>query len=113
MEVKPREKHVLRAGPLRLDVDSHRSTLHDEELALTPTEFRLLRALMERKSRTQTRKQLLEKAWSAEASASERSHTRTVDMHIQRLRAKLGDVGGWIHTVRGFGYRLKVPEGLE
>lgn len=107
------EGRVLRAGPLRLDVDSKRSTLGDEELVLTPTEFRLLQALMERKSRTQSRKQLLEKAWSVEASVSERIQTRTVDMHIQRLRAKLGEVGEWIHTVRGFGYRLKVPEGFE
>lgn len=37
--------------------------------------------------------------------------TRTVDMHIRRLRSKLGEVGDWIETIRGFGYRLKVPEG--
>jgi DNA-binding response OmpR family regulator len=34
-------------------------------------------------------------------------------MHVRRLRAKLGDVGAWIQTIRGFGYRLKVPEGTE
>jgi len=104
---------TLRAGPLRLDVASHRTTLDDQELTLTPTEFRLLQALMERKGRTQTRKQLLEKAWSVESAVSDRIQTRTVDMHVRRLRAKLGEVGEWIHTVRGFGYRLKVPEGIE
>ena len=104
---------ILRAGPIKLDVDSHRSSIDDQELNLTPTEFRLLQALMERRGRTQSRKQLLEKAWSVEAGVSDRIQTRTVDMHVRRLRAKLGDIGEWIQTVRGFGYRLKVPEGVE
>jgi two-component system, OmpR family, phosphate regulon response regulator PhoB len=94
-------------------VESHRTSIGDEELTLTPTEFRLLQALMERRGRTQSRKQLLEKAWSVESGVSDRIQTRTVDMHVRRLRAKLGDVGEWIQTVRGFGYRLKVPEGVE
>jgi len=104
---------VLRAGPLRLDVESHRTAIHGDEVNLTPTEFRLLQALMERRGRTQSRQQLLEKAWSVEAGISGRIQTRTVDMHVRRLRAKLGEVGDWIQTVRGFGYRLKVPEGIE
>jgi two-component system phosphate regulon response regulator PhoB len=104
---------VLRAGPIRLDVEAHRTSVGEEELSLTPTEFRLLQALMERRGRTQSRKQLLEKAWSVESGVSDRIQTRTVDMHVRRLRSKLGTVGGWIQTVRGFGYRLKVPEGVE
>ncbi len=104
---------ILRAGPIRLDVESHRTSIDEEELSLTPTEFRLLQALMERRGRTQSRKQLLEKAWSVESGVSDRIQTRTVDMHVRRLRAKLGEVGTWIQTVRGFGYRLKVPEGVE
>jgi two-component system phosphate regulon response regulator PhoB len=104
---------VLRAGPLRIDVDFHRSSINDEDLDLTPTEFRLLQALMERRGRTQSRRQLLEKAWSVEADVSDRIQTRTVDMHVRRLRTKLGDIGAWVQTVRGFGYRLKVPEGVE
>lgn len=104
---------VLRAGPIRLDVGSHQTSLAGAELNLTPTEFRLLQALMERRGRTQSRKQLLEKAWDVESGVSDRIQTRTVDMHIRRLRAKLGDVGSWIQTIRGFGYRLKVPEGIE
>lgn len=103
----------LAAGPIRVDVESHRATVDDVELQLTPTEFRLLQALVERHGRTQSRKQLLEKAWDVEAATADRSRTRTVDMHIRRLRAKLGAVGDWILTVRGFGYRLKVPEGWE
>jgi len=104
---------VLRAGPIRLDVEAHRTSVGEEELSLTPTEFRLLQALMERRGRTQSRKQLLEKAWSVESGVSDRIQTRTVDMHVRRLRSKLGAVGAWIQTVRGFGYRLKVPEGVE
>jgi two-component system phosphate regulon response regulator PhoB len=104
---------VLRAGPMRLDVASHQASLDGQELNLTPTEFRLLQALMERRGRTQSRKQLLEEAWDVESGVSDRIQTRTVDMHVRRLRAKLGEVGDWIQTIRGFGYRLKVPDGSE
>ncbi|MDT8340051.1 MAG: response regulator transcription factor [Longimicrobiales bacterium] len=100
---------ILSAGPLRMDLGAHQVTLGGEELNLTPTEFRLLQALMERRGRTQSRRQLLEKAWDVEADISDRIQTRTVDMHVRRLRAKLEDVGDWIETVRGFGYRLRVP----
>ncbi|MDA0327625.1 MAG: response regulator transcription factor [Gemmatimonadetes bacterium] len=104
---------VFRAGPIRVDIGAHRAELNGVELDLTPTEFRLLRALIERPGRTQSRRQLLEKAWAVEPGVSDRLHTRTVDMHVRRLRAKLGVGGRWIQTVRGFGYRLKVPEGIE
>ena len=104
---------VLRAGPLRMDLASHRVLLEGRELILTPTEFRLLESLMERRGRTQSRKQLLERVWSYESGISDRIQTRTVDMHVRRLRSKLGRVGEWIETVRGFGYRLVIPEGVE
>ena len=104
---------VLRAGPLRMDLASHRVLLEGRELILTPTEFRLLESLMERRGRTQSRKQLLERVWSYESGISDRIQTRTVDMHVRRLRSKLGRVGEWIETVRGFGYRLMIPEGAE
>ena len=102
---------LLRAGPVTLDIGAHQATMHGEELSLTPTEFRLLQALMERRGRTQSRRQLLERAWDVEAEVADRIQTRTVDMHVRRLRGKLGPVGDWVETVRGFGYRLKVPEG--
>ena len=95
---------LLRAGPLAVDVNAH-------QVNLTPTEFRLLQALLERRGRTQSRRQLLERAWDVESEISDRIQTRTVDMHIRRLRAKLGEVGDWVETVRGFGYRLRVPDG--
>lgn len=101
---------VLRAGPLSVDVNAHQVTLHGAEVNLTPTEFRLLQALLERRGRTQSRRQLLERAWDVESEISDRIQTRTVDMHIRRLRAKLGEVGDWVETVRGFGYRLRIPD---
>ncbi|TVP43946.1 MAG: DNA-binding response regulator [Gemmatimonadales bacterium] len=104
---------LLRAGPVALDVSAHQVSMNGEELSLTPTEFRLLQALMERRGRTQSRRQLLERAWDVESDVADRIQTRTVDMHIRRLRSKLGEVGDWVETVRGFGYRLKVPEGVE
>jgi two-component system phosphate regulon response regulator PhoB len=102
---------ILRAGPVSVDVNSHQVLLDGEELHLTPTEFRLLQSLVETRGRTQSRRQLLETAWSVESHISDRIQTRTVDMHVRRLRSKLGRVGDWIETVRGFGYRFKVPEG--
>ena len=70
---------------------------------LTPTEYKLLLMLAERRGRVQARGHLLETVWEAAPDIQ----TRTVDMHVQRLRAKLGSAGGLIETVRGFGYRLK------
>jgi two-component system phosphate regulon response regulator PhoB len=102
---------VLRVGPLVLDEDSHSVQMEGKELSLTPTEFRLLHALMEGRGRTQSRRRLLERAWDLESEVVERLQTRTVDMHVRRLRAKLGSAGDWVETVRGFGYRLRVPDG--
>ncbi len=103
----PGSGRTLRAGPVRIDVDAHVVTLDGAEIPLTPTEFRLLRVLVERRGRTQSRGQLLAEAWSVDARRVSRIHTRTVDMHVRRLRAKLGAAGDWIETVRGFGYRFR------
>lgn len=101
---------VLRAGDLKVDLSALRVTLDDGELKLTPTEFRLLKTLLERRGRTQTRRQLLEEAWKVDAEVADRIQTRTVDMHVRRLRSKLGTAGDLIETVRGFGYRFKKEE---
>jgi two-component system phosphate regulon response regulator PhoB len=74
-----------------------------QEVELTPTEFKLLLTLAERRGRVQARAHLLETVWEAAPDIQ----TRTVDMHIQRLRSKLGSAGDLVETVRGFGYRLK------
>jgi two-component system phosphate regulon response regulator PhoB len=94
---------VRQIGPLKIDSTSHRVTVDEREIDLTPTEFKLLSLLAERKGRVQPRTLLLEMVWEAAADIQ----TRTVDMHVQRLRAKLGDAGDLIETVRGFGYRIK------
>jgi len=93
---------TLVAGPVAIDRTAHRAYLDKEEMNLTATEFRLLETLVERRGRAQSRAQLLETVWDAQPDIQ----TRTVDMHVQRLRAKLGDQAGWIETVRGLGYRF-------
>jgi len=94
---------VIRLGPFLLDVEAKRAEVNGQEMDLTPTEFRLLQVLMERRGRVQTRRHLLEAVWEVTA----RIATRTVDMHVQRLRAKSGEGAEWIETVRGFGYRFR------
>lgn len=97
---------TLSAGPITIDRSAHRATLHGHELNLTATEYKLLLTLVERRGRVQSRPQLLEIVWEAQPDIQ----TRTVDMHVQRLRSKLGDAGRFIETVRGFGYRFKGGE---
>jgi two-component system, OmpR family, phosphate regulon response regulator PhoB len=94
---------VLRVGPFTLDAAAARAEIGGEEVPLTPTEFRLLQVMMERRGRVQSRDQLLESVWEVTASIT----TRTVDMHVQRLRGKLGEHAAWVQTVRGFGYRFR------
>jgi two-component system phosphate regulon response regulator PhoB len=94
---------VQEIGPLRIDRTAHRVTVDGEDVELTPTEFKLLMLLAKRKGRVQPRNMLLEIVWEAAPDIQ----TRTVDMHVQRLRAKLGAAGDLIETVRGFGYRLR------
>ena len=96
----------LSAGPILVDQSAHRVTVGGKEVALTATEFRLLQTLIERLGRVQSRAHLLETVWHAQPDV----RTRTVDMHLQRLRRKLGPAGRLIETVRGTGYRLRRPE---
>ncbi|HEY0997528.1 MAG TPA: response regulator [Gemmatimonadaceae bacterium] len=94
---------TLVIGPLEIDRAQHRVRASGAEVELTPTEFKLLLTLAERRGRVQGRSQLLETVWEAAPDIQ----TRTVDMHVQRLRTKLGPAGDLVETVRGFGYRLK------
>ena len=100
---------TLRAGPIVVDLNALRVLVNDTELELTPTEYKLLVTLIERRGRVQTRRQLLEHAWEIHAEIE----TRTVDMHVQRLRSKLAEHGTLIETVRGFGYRFRAREAEE
>jgi two-component system phosphate regulon response regulator PhoB len=85
-----------------VDLIATRVEVGGDEIQLTPTEYRLLATLLERRGRVQSRRQLLQAAWDVHAQIE----TRTVDMHVQRLRTKLGPAGDLIETVRGFGYRF-------
>ena len=93
----------MKVGPFVMNAAAARAEVNGRDLGLTPTEFRLLETLMERRGRVQSRRQLLEAAWGVSA----RITTRTVDMHVQRLRTKAGEAADWIETVRGFGYRFR------
>ena len=94
---------VLAIGPIHIDRSEHRVLVEGAAVDLTPTEYKLLLMLAERRGRVQARGHLLETVWEAAPDIQ----TRTVDMHVQRLRAKLGSAGALIETVRGFGYRLR------
>jgi two-component system phosphate regulon response regulator PhoB len=93
----------LRIGDLDLDVAGHRLQVGRREVELTATEFRLLKLLMERTGRVQTRSQLLSDVWGY----ADDIDSRTVDTHVRRLRRKLGAEADRIETVIGVGYRLR------
>ena len=98
------------AGPLTVDPGAVEVSLDDKRVPVTPTEYRILRSLLAGRGQTRTRAQLLQEAWDTGPEVAATIQTRTVDMHVRRLRRKLGAVGEWIETVRGFGYRLRPPE---
>jgi two-component system alkaline phosphatase synthesis response regulator PhoP len=94
---------ALVCGALSLEPECHRVTVNEREIELTAKEFALLNTLMEHPERVFTRSQLLERVWGYEYGEG----TRTVDVHIQTLRQKLGAAGVQVGTVRGVGYRLR------
>jgi len=89
----------LRVGAVRLDPGGRRVFAGDAEVALTATEFDLLAHLMRRPGRVFSREQLLSDVWGYASAGG----TRTVDVHIAQVRAKLGDASP-VRTVRGVGY---------
>jgi DNA-binding response OmpR family regulator len=93
---------VLRLGPLAMNVETYQVSIGTRPLDLTFKEFELLRFLIQRPGRVFTRSDLLQEVWGYNFYGG----TRTVDVHVRRLRAKLGpDHEGLIETVRGVGYR--------
>ena len=94
----------LSAGPVTVNLESHQVTCTGTALDLSPTEFRLLVTLMQSPKRVFSRDQLLDMVWGISADID----TRTVDVHVGRLRRVLGQGGGdgLIRTVRGFGYAM-------
>jgi two-component system, OmpR family, phosphate regulon response regulator PhoB len=100
---KTGEGEVLRVGKVNLDFSKHRVEVDGSTVKLTGKEFGLLEVLMKKSGRVLSRQFLLEYVWGYE----EEVLTRTIDMHIARLRQKLGDEGRErIQTVERFGYRF-------
>ena len=94
-------------GDLSIDVDSHEVHVNNELVVLTALEFKLLKQLVDRRGRVQSRDQLLSDVWGYSSEVT----TRTVDTHIKRLREKLGPMGKYVQTIRGIGYKFsRTPE---
>lgn len=96
----PGKSRIEIAGVV-IDEDLHQLTVDGVAVVLTATEFRLLKLLMERKGRVQSREHLLVNVWHYDTDIE----TRTVDTHVRRVREKLGPYAHLIETVRGVGYR--------
>ena len=96
---------MIESQGVAIDRHSHRALYRDEELPLTPTEFRLLEVLLRQAGRAFTRYELMDAAIGEDAIVLE----RTIDVHIKSLRKKLGDAADLIETVRGVGYRFHEP----
>lgn len=103
-----RQHHIVEANGVRADLDKREMTKHGEPVELTLKEYDLLVLLMQNSDRVIARDELLNSVWGYEFAGE----TRTLDMHIKSLRAKLGDDAErptYIKTVRGVGYRFVEP----
>jgi phosphate regulon transcriptional regulator PhoB len=98
----PAPPRLERQG-LAVDTAAHKVTVGEEEVELTATEFKLLVELMQHAGKVRTREQLLDTVWGYQFEG----YARTVDTHVRRLRAKLGEAADLVETVRGVGYRCK------
>lgn len=96
----------LRLGPLAIDPVEHTVTLDGAPLALRPLEWKLLATLAAAPGRVFSREDLLAEVWDIRGNVS----TRTVDVHVRRLRMSLGAAADWVETVHGFGYRARKDE---
>lgn len=105
----PKPQKIV-VGKLVLDLDSYLVMLDSKLLPFGPTEFRLLRFLMQNPNKVHSRDQLLEKVWHSDGSVGQ----RTVDVHVRRLRSALERQGYdvLIQTVTGVGYRF-MPDAIE
>jgi two-component system, OmpR family, phosphate regulon response regulator PhoB len=100
---EPAGAEVINVGAITIDGARHSVTVAGSRIELSAIEYKLLLILAQRLGRVQSREQLLKDVWGYNYDGD----TRTVDTHLTRLRAKLGDAGELIRTVRGFGYKLE------
>ena len=96
---------TLNAGGITLDPERHQVLVDGAEIALTPKEFELLQSLMESAGRVLSREHLLNRVWGY--ARADEIESRTVDVHVRRLRAKLGAARARITTVKTVGYRFE------
>jgi len=96
------EPSVISMDELRIDKKAKTVFVGNEEISLSPTEFRLLGVLAANKGEVLSRRELLKLVWEGEEAVTE----RTVDVHIRNLRVRLGEMGKRIKTMRGWGYKL-------
>lgn len=96
---------VLSAGPVTLDTERYTVSAAGVAVALTTTEFRLLKALMAAEGRLRTRDQLIDAALGPNVAVVD----RTIDVHVAALRKKLGSAAKWMQTIRGAGYAWRMP----
>jgi len=94
--------HIYRGSQLVVDFEAVSTTVSGERVRLTRREFELLRYLIQNRNRLLSRNQLLERVWGYDSVIE----TRSVDVHVGRLRKKLGEAGNRIETVIGLGYRF-------
>lgn len=93
---------LLTVGPVVIDQSKHEVTIQGRPINLTPTEFKLLTALVAARGRVLSRDQLMDRAMGTDVFVTDRA----IDVHITAVRKKLGEFAWMIHTVRGVGYRL-------
>jgi len=107
---KPRQdSNVIDVGPLKVDPTRYEVTWQGQHIDLKPREFALLSLLVQNAGRAFTRQQLLDLAWPEDTACGIGSD-RTVDVHVARIRAKLGqEAARLIRTISGVGYKLQVP----
>ena len=101
-------ERILRYGPLALDIERHVVTDGEQEVKLTAKEYLLLRYFLEHRGRVLSRDLLLSDVWGYQYTGG----TRTVDVHVRRLREKLPVLVQAVETIKQFGYKLK-PEGAD
>ena len=105
-ENQSNDKDLVEYEDLKIDNDKHKVYLSDEKISLTSKEFKLLKHLLLKADKVQSRDNLLEKVWGYNNDVT----TRTVDTHIKRLRSKIGKYGDKIETIRGEGYLFNKSE---
>jgi two-component system, OmpR family, alkaline phosphatase synthesis response regulator PhoP len=100
--IQDESQNIIIEGALKIILDQRKVVVKDEELDLTPKEFDLLALLASHPDRVFTRDELLDKIWDMEYIGG----TRTVDIHVRRVRQKLGSYEDILHTIHGVGYKV-------